>query len=80
MFLMNIALLFKRKWPNSKALVILISNSLFLGYFCVDGAMSGHLVQSFLVGGFFLIPYQVISLTLASLFSSKLDKLFGRCN
>jgi hypothetical protein len=80
MFLVNIGLLFKRKWPNSKALIILLSNSLFLGYFCIEGAMSGYLVQAFLVGSFFLLPYQVISLILASMFSSKLDKLLGRCH
>jgi hypothetical protein len=78
-FVVNIFLLFRGKWPNSKALIILISNSLFLGYFCISGASEGHFLQAFLVGGFFLIPFQVVSLLLASFLGDKLEKYLGGC-
>jgi hypothetical protein len=78
MFVINICLLFKRRWPNANALIILSSNTLFLGYFCITGAIEGHFVQAFLVGSFFLIPFQVVSLLLASFLGAKLDRLLHR--
>jgi hypothetical protein len=70
-------LLFKTKFPNAKAIIILTVNSLFLGYFLVSGAMGGYLWQAFLIGGFLLIPFQLVSLLLAYLFDRKLNSYIG---
>ena len=81
MLVFNAALLFKGKFPNSKALVLLLLNLVFMGYFVVSGLLNGYLIQAFLIGGFFLIPFQTIALIVATLLSSKVSKLLGNiCN
>jgi hypothetical protein len=76
-FLVSIGLLFKTKFPNAKAIIVLIVNSLFLGYFLLSGALDGYLLQAFLVGGFLLIPFQIVSLSLAYIFGAKLKSYIG---
>ena len=76
-FVVNVALLLKGKFPNSKALVLLLLNLFFMGYFVVSGLISGYLIQAFLAGGFFLIPFQIIALIVATLLSSWVSKLIG---
>jgi hypothetical protein len=76
-FLISMGLLFKTKFPNAKAIIILTVNLLFLGYFLVSGAMAGYLLQAFLIGGFLLIPFQLVSLLLAYLFGRKLNSYIG---
>lgn len=75
MFILNIGLLFKRKFPNPKALIVLISNTAFMLIFIFSGILDGYLVQAILAGGLFLIPFQVVSIALAFLFSGFLTKL-----
>ena len=76
-FLVNLGLLFKRRFPNPKALIMLLLNLLFMGYFIVVGYLQGYLVQAFLVGGFLLIPFQLFALLMAALFGSKLAKIIA---
>lgn len=74
-FVINIALLFKGRFPNSKALVLLLLNVVFMGYFIVTGLFSEHFIQAYFVGGFFLITFQIIALLVATLLRYKVSKL-----
>ncbi|MEQ3644977.1 hypothetical protein [Alteromonas sp.] len=76
-FLANVVLLFKSKFPNSKALVLLLLNVVFMGYFVVSGLLSEYFIQAYLVGGFLLIPFQILALIAATLVGSKVRKLIG---
>ena len=76
-FFLCVILVFKTKFPNSKAIIILSLNLIFLGYFLISGYVSGYLIQSFLVGGFLLIPFQIISIAAAYIFGNKLAKYIG---
>ena len=69
------ALLFKGRFPNSKALVLLLLNVVFMGFFIVTGQFSEHFIQAYFVGGFFLIPFQIIALLVATLLRYKVSKL-----
>ncbi|WOT04384.1 hypothetical protein [Shewanella youngdeokensis] len=74
MFILNIGMLFKRKFPNPKALIVLISNTAFMSIFIVSGILDGYLLQATLAGGLFLIPFQVVSIVLAFMFSGLLTR------
>ncbi|MDO6713417.1 hypothetical protein Q4567_22020 [Aliiglaciecola sp. 2_MG-2023] len=76
-FLINVMVLFKRKFPNPKAIILLALNTIFIGYFLVSGVIDGYLIQAFLVGGFLLIPFQLLGFLTAVLFAGKLDRLLG---
>jgi hypothetical protein len=76
-FLITVGLLFKRKFPNPKAIIILILNAIFISYFVVVGFIDGYLLQAFLVGGFLLIPFQIFGVLIALLFGGKLGKKLG---
>ncbi len=80
-FVVNIALLLKGKLPNPKALVLLLLNIVFMGYFIVSGLLGEYFIQAYLVGGFFLIPFQILALIAATLLRYKVSKLIGNiCN
>jgi len=72
-FIISFGMLFKTRFPNPKAVILLSVNTLFIGYFLIEGFFSGYLLQAFLVGGFLLIPFQIISLLLAYVFGKKLQ-------
>ncbi|WP_024608445.1 hypothetical protein [Pseudoalteromonas sp. TAB23] len=59
-FFISIGMLFKTSFPNAKAVILLSVNTLFIGYFIIEGFISGYLLQAFLVGGFLLIPFHGI--------------------
>ena len=80
-FIVNIVLLFKGKFPNSKAVVLLVLNVVFMGYFVASGLLSGYFIQAYLVGGFLFIPFQILALIAAVLLASKVSSLIGNiCN
>ena len=72
-FIISIGMLFKTRFPNPKAVILLSANTLFIRYFLIEGFFSGHLLQAFLIGGFLLMPFQIISLVLAYIFGRKLQ-------
>jgi hypothetical protein len=75
-FLISVGLLFKRKFPNPKAIILLVLNTLFISYFIITGLIDGHILQAFLVGGFLLVPFQVLGVLAALSLGGKLgDKL-----
>lgn len=76
-FLVSLGLLFRRKFPNPKAIIILTLNTIFIGYFLITGILGGYLLQAFLVGGFLLIPFQILCLLAAVLFGGKLGNKLG---
>ena len=76
-FLVNVGLLFKGTFPNPKALIFLVLNTLFMGYFAISGYLEGYLIQAYLIGGFLLIPFQILGLFVAVLLGSKLAKHLG---
>ncbi|MEI8623597.1 hypothetical protein P4S67_03520 [Pseudoalteromonas sp. B137] len=76
-FLINVGLLFKRRFPNPKAIILLALNTIFIAYFLISGVIDGYLLQAFLVGGFLLIPFQLLGLLAAALLGSKLGSLLG---
>lgn len=49
----------------------------FMGYFVVSGLLSEYFIQAYLVGGFLLIPFQILALIAATLVVSKVRKLIG---
>jgi hypothetical protein len=76
-FLISVGLLFKRKFPNPKAIILLALNTLFISYFLITGIIDGYILQAFLIGGFLLIPFQVLGGLAALLFSGKLGEKLG---
>ena len=48
-----------------------------MGYFVVSGLLSEYFIQAYLVGGFLLIPFQILALIAATLVGSKVRKLIG---
>jgi hypothetical protein len=76
-FLINVGLLFKRKFPNPKAIILLVLNTLFISYFLVTGFIDGYILQAFLVGGFLLMPFQVLGVLAALLCGGKLGEKLG---
>jgi hypothetical protein len=76
-FLISVGLLFKRKFPNPKAIILLALNTLFISYFLITGLIDGYIIQAFLIGGFLLIPFQVLGVLAALLFGGKLGEKLG---
>ena len=79
-FLINIGFVFVKSFPNVKALVFLMLNVMFIGYFLLDGYFAGYLIQSYLIGGFFLLPFQMLVLFIVIIFSNKLNSYAANTN
>ena len=76
-FLISVGLLFKHKFPNPKAIILLVLNTLFISCFLITGLIDGYIIQAFLIGGFLLIPFQVLGVLAALLFGGKLGEKLG---
>ena len=76
--LVNLGILFRGGFPNPKAIIMLLSNVLFILFFIVTGLIDGYLKQAIVIGGFLLIPFQLITLILATILGKSLREKLRR--